>query len=422
MATGVIDTTGLSDRSVYMQVAANIAGAYENYGTSSGNYPKVDTIMTNRILNDVWTANYLDSKIFVDNLGVKSVTSMDMRASAVRVPLLAPPPYTPRTIAMQPYTGVNNAGTPGNDGIENFNLPNVPQTNGVEVFFDQLYDQATVFYRLSQNMITLDVMGEYTKMIPKAVANMTDSTIIAQHLNHGLYRGSTTQNSNIIGADLSNTSNGAMQLLMNQLIGLMTNPQTSWSEGVVQYPLDGAVIIMKQRLWNYFFTVSNGAIINSNIGQEMLIGGAFTRDGRPKGQNIRGEYSGVYIKVVPDSYFNNAGMYLGLTGAALTNYNKVLAYICHTDGTAFGRLDTAINPIPNPGNSIGTKVQNSWQWGVNVVRDSSIGVIVEGSLTGSGAWVNPITTLKRLVAPASFGAAYGGQLRVGITQATESEG
>ncbi len=416
MATGVIDTTGLSDRSVYMQVAANIAGAYEQYGTSPGNYPKADTIMTNRILNDIWAANYLDNKIFIDGMGVKSVTSMDVRASGVRVPLLAPPPYNPRTIALQPYVGVNNEGTPGNDGLENRNLPNVPQTNGVEVVFDQVYDQATVFYKISQNMLSLDIMGEYTKMIPQAVANMTDSSIIAQHLNHGLYRAATTENSNLIMADLSDTSNGAMQLLMNRLIGLMTNPQVNWSDGIVQYPLDGAVIIMRQKLWNYFFTVSNGAIINSNIGQEMLIGGAFTRDGRPKGNNIRGEYSGVYIKVVPDIYFRNAAAYTGLTGTAEQNFDKVLAYICHRDGTAFGRLDTSINPIPNPGNAIGTKVQNLWQWGVNVVRDSSIGVVVES--TADNAFVNPITTLKRLVAPASFGATYGGVLRVGITEAT----
>ena len=415
MATGAIDVNGLSDRSVYMQVAANIAGAYDNYGTSAGNYPKVDTIMTDRIVNDIWTANYLDARIFVDGLGVRSVTSMDTRAGAVRVPLIAPPPYTPRTIAMQPYTGVNNAGTPGNDGLENINLPNVPQTDGVEVPFNQVYDQATVFYRISQNTLSLDVMGEYNKMIPQAVANMTDCSIMAQQLNHGLYRASTTTNSNLIPVDLSAApSNGALQLLMNQLIGFMTNPQTSWSEGVVQYPLDGCVIIMKQKLWNYFFTVTNGAIINSNLGQEMLLGGAFTRDGRPKGNNVRGEYSGVLIKVVPDSYFNNAGAYLGLTGTSLTNFQKILAYVCHRDGTAFGRLDTSINPIPNPGNSIGTKVQNNWQWGVNVVRDSSIGIVVESST--SAAFTNPITTLKQLVAPASFGAAYGGTLSVGFTE------
>lgn len=412
MANGTIDVNGLSDRSVYMQVAANIAGAYENYGTSSGNYPKIDTIMGNRILNDIWTANYLDARIFVDGLGVKSVTSMDTRALAVRVPLIAPPPFAPRTIAVDTHAGAG-AGTPGNDGVENINLPNVPQTNGVEVTFNQVYDQATVFHRLTQNTLTLDIMGEYNKMIPQAVANMTDSSIIAQQLNHGLYRAATTSNSNLIGVDLTTATRGSLQLAMNQLIGFMTNPQTDWSEGVVQYPLEGCVILMKQSLWNSFFTVEQGAIINSNVGQEMLLGGAFTKDGRAKGNNVRGEYSGVLIKVVPDSYFKNAAAYLGLTGAAATNFGKVLAYICHRDGTAFGRVDTSINPIPNPGNSIGVKVQNNWQWGVNVVRSSSIGILVEGA---ASAFTNPITTLKDLVAPTSFGAAYGGTLSVGVTQ------
>lgn len=416
MANGVIDTQGLSDRSVYMQVASNIAGAYSNYGTSAGNFPKVDTIMTDRILSDVWTANYLDARIFVDGLGVKSVTSMDTRASAVRVPLLAPPPFAPRTIAMDASATESTVGTPGNNGVENKNLPNVPQTNGVNVQFDQVYDQATVFYKISQNMLNLDVMGEYTKMIPDAVANMTDSSIIAQQLNYGLYRASTKNNANLIKVNLSTAGeNGSLQEVMNNLIGLMTNPATDWSEGVVQYNLDGCVILMKQSMWSKFFTVKNGGIVNSNIGQEMLIGGAFTKDGRPKGNNVRGEYSGVLIKVVPDSYFKNAAAYLGLSGVQNTNFDKICAYICHKDGTAFGRLDTSINPIPNPGNAIGTKLQNCWQWGVNVVRSSSIGIIVDES---AGEFTNPITTLKQLIAPASFGATYGGTLSVGVTEAS----
>lgn len=404
--SGVIDTSGLGDQSVYMQVAANLQGAYNNYGVSPGNYPKVDTIMTNRILNDVWTRNYLDGRIFVDGIGVTSVTSMDMRASAVRVPIIAPPPYTPRTIAMQACSMENIPGTPGNDGVENVNLPNVPQTDGVEVTFNQVYDQATVIYKISQNMLTLDIVGGYNRQIPGAVANMTDSSTIAQQMNHGLYRASTTDNSNAVVVDLTNSSQGYLQGVMNEIIGLLTNPQTSWSEGVVQFPLDRAVILMRQKLWNRFFTVGNGAIINSNIGQSMLVGGAFTTDGRPKGNNMRGEYSGVWIKVVPDSYFKNAARYLNLP---INAFDGVLGYICHSDGTAFGRLDTTINPIPNPGNGVGTKIQNSWQWGVNVIRDFSIGVVLEQGYT------NPITSLFPLVAPANWSDPYGGVQRVQIS-------
>lgn len=404
--TTVIDTSGLGDRAMYAQVMSNLRGAYEKYGPGPGGYPRAHGMLTDRILNNVWAKNYLDSRLYVDGFGVTSVTSMDTRASSVRIPLMAPPPYNPRTMSMQKCAGTDVPGTPGNDGLENNNLPYVAQAMGVDVDFNQLYDQAFVVYKVQENMVSLDILGKYNTDLPRAVANMTDSSIMAQQLNHGCARASMTENANVSLIDMSNTSNGYLQLKMNEVIGLMTNPQTAWSEGIVQYDLEGAVIFMRQKLWNQFFQIGNGGIINSNIGQEMLVKGAFTEDGRAKGNNIRGEYSGVWIKVVPDFYFRTAAAYLGLTAEQFTQFDKILGFIAHADGTGFGRLDTSINPIQNPGNAIGTKVQNLWQWGVNIVRDSSIGLIAEQD------FVSPINTAMPLVAPSSFNDVLGGYQQV----------
>lgn len=400
--TTVIDTSGLGDRAMYSQVMSNLRGAYEKYGPGEGGYPRADGMLTDRILNNVWAKNYLDSRLYVDGYGVTSVTTMDTRASSVRVPLMAPPSYNPRTVMLEQCAGTSIPGTPGNDGLENNNLPFVVQAMGIDVTFNQIYDQSFVVYKISENMVSLDILGKYNQDLPRAVANMTDSSIMAQQLNHACARASKTENANAVLVDLSSSATGYLQFKMNQIIGLMTNPQTDWSEGIVQYDLEGAIIFMRQKLWNQFFQVGNGGIINSQLGQEMLVRGAFTEDGRAKGNNIRGEFSGVYIKVVPDSYFKNAAAYLNLTAEQFAQFDKILGFIAHSDGTGFGRLDTSINPIQNPGNAIGTKVQNLWQWGVNVIRDSSIGIIAEEGFT------SPITDALPLVAPTSFKDALGG--------------
>ena len=373
MATGVIETNGIGDSTLYSQVMTGLTNAYNNYGVGNGNYPNVGSILTDRTLYNVWIKNNLDARIFVDGMGITSMNAQDMRASSVRVPLMAPPPYTPRTISVSPYTGNTISGTPGNDGLEDVNLPNVPQTNGVDVFFTQLYDRATVIYELSQEMVSLPIAAQYTAQIPSAVANM----------------------------------------------------QASWSEGIVQYDLFKSVIIMRQSFFNLLFTVNNGAIVNGgNLPQEMLVRGAFTEDGRPKGNLIRGMYSGVYIKVVPDSYWNQAAIYAGITSGNFAQWNKVLAYICNQDGTAYGAASTTINPIPNPGNGVGTKIQNLWRWGCNVVRPSSIGLVVS-SANNLTDFTNPISSAPKIVAPADFGAAstalgltsdYGTVANIGVSE------
>lgn len=417
----VVETNGIADRVLYAQVMANLKQAYANYGVGNGNYPNVDNILTDRGLWNVWMRNNLNARIFVDGLGVTSRTAEAKGVSSVRVPLMAPPRYAPRTITIGATPGGFVAGTPGNDGLENRNLPNVPQTNGVEIYFNQVYDDACVIYELSQDMVSLPIAAEFTSQIPNAVANMEDTTIMATQIKAGLYQATQKNNANIVSVDLTNTNDGYLQGIMNQIIGLMTNPATTWAEGIVQYDLEKSVIIMRQSLFNALFTVKNGVLINGgNLPQEMLVRGAFTEDGRPKGNLIRGMYSGVYIKVVPDVYWRQAAAYAGISASQFAQWDKVLAYIANAEGTGFGLASTTINPIPNPGNGVGTKIQNLWRWGAQVIRPSSIGLVVSGALS---SFINPVDTNGNIIAPTDFDAVissygvstnYGTAMNVGV--------
>lgn len=406
----IIDTEGISDSVLYAQVMTGIKGAYANYGVGNGNYPAVKSILTDRILQNIWMKNVLDARIFADGLGVTSRTGAE-NASLVRVPIMAPPRYSMRTITIQATLNGVIAGTPGNDGLENKNLPNAIQTNGVDVPLNQVYDDATVIYQLSQDMVSLPLAAEYTSMIPRTVANMEDSTILATHLKAGLARGAATENSNIIVLNTTTTTQGYLQTVMNQLIAGMTNPQTSWSEGVVQYSLEDSIIVVKQSFFNRLFTVNNGALVNaSNLAQEMLLGGALTRDGRPKGNNIRGQYSGVWIKVVPDSYWRQAAALDGITGATYANFDMIQGYIANAMGFAFGRASATMNTIPNPGNAIGTKIQNLFRWGAACTRPSAVSLIIATEDGTLDSFTNPISSDGTVVAPASFNntiSAYG---------------
>lgn len=399
----VIETNGLSDRTLYTQVMANLGKAYRNYGVGDGNYPNVEDILTDRALWNVWMRNNLNARIFVDGLGVTSRTAQAQRASSVRVPIMAPPRYAPRTIAVGQYPNATQGGTPGNDGLENRNLPNAVETNGVEIFFNQLYDDACVIYKLSQDMVTLPLAAQYTAQIPEAVANMEDTTIMATQIKAGLYQATQKANGNIVAVDPAKTDDGYLQGVMNKIIGLMTNPATTWAEGIVQYSLERSVIIMRQSFFNDLFTVRNGVLVNGgNLPQEMLVRGAFTEDGRPKGNLVRGMYSGVYIKVVPDSYWRQAAAYAGISANQFEQWDKILAYIANAEGTGFGRASADINTMPNPGNAIGTKIQNLWRWGTAVVRPSSVGLVVKSSGGTLTDFVNPVNEQGNIIAPADF--------------------
>ncbi len=419
----IIDTEGLSDKILYSQVMTNLTKAYDNYGIGKGNYPNVDNILTDRILANVWMKNILDARIFADGMGITSRTGVE-RASLVRVPTMAPPRYSMRTISINASLNGVLRGTPGNDGLENRNLPQTIQTNGVDIALNQVYDDATIIYELSQDMVSLPLAAEFTSMIPETVANMEDTTILATHLKGGLARAAGTENSNIIPVDLTNNTEGYLQQVMNKLIGAMTNPQTSWSEGIVRYRLDRSIIVMKQSFFDRLFSIRNGVIVNGgNLAQEMILGGAFTENGKPKGNLIRGMYSGVYIKVVPDSYWRQAAALCGITADTYAQFDKVQAYIANADGVAFARAEATINPIPNPGNAIGTKIQNLHRWGTGVTRPSAIAVVVatEDNLND---FVNSINENGDIVAPESFddviksygfaNADYGRTSRIGV--------
>ena len=101
----------------------------------------------------------------------------------------------------------------------------------------------------------------------------------------------------------------------------------------------------------------------------------------------------------------------------------MLAYIANAEGTAFGVASTTINPIPNPGNAVGTKIQNLWRWGCGVVRPSSIGLVVESASDNLADFVNPVNEQGNIIAPADFDdiirsygvkSDYGKVQRVGV--------
>jgi len=415
----VLETSGLSDRVLYSQVMTNLGKTYANYGVGNGNYPNVQDILTDRGLWNVWMRNNLNARIFVDGLGITSRTAEAKGVSSVRVPLMAPPRYSPRTITIGNTPNGFVGGTPGNDGLENRNLPNALQTNGVDIFFNQLYDDATIIYQLSQDMVSLPLAAEYTAQIPEAVANMQDTTVIATQIKAGLYQATLKNNANIVGVNMASTDKGYWLNIMNNLIGLMTNPATTWAEGIVQYNLEDSVIIMRQSLFNKLFSTEGVILAGGNLSQEMLLRGAFTEDGRPKGNLIRGMYSNVYIKVVPDSYWRQAGAYMGITAEQFPEFDKVLAYIANAQGTGYGNASTDINPMQNPGNAIGTKIQNLWRWGCAVVRPSSIGLVVASASDTLADFVNPVDSDGNIVAPADFNAvisSYGVAANYGRTQ------
>jgi hypothetical protein len=429
----IIETNGLSDRVAYAQVMSNIKGAYNNYGVGDGNFPNAKGILTDRILSNIWLKALIDKSVFADGKGVTKRTGVE-GCSSVRVPIMAPPPYAMRTLTIATSADGALQGTPGNDGLENNNLPNIPQTNGVDVYLNQLFDNATVIPQLSQDMVSLPIAGEYTGNIPKTVSNMEDSTILAIHMKAGLARAAGADNSNLVPVDLSNNTEGYLQQALNKLIGTMVNPQTSWSEGVVSYDLDDSVIVMKQSFFDLIFSVRNGALVSaSDVAQRMLLGGAITEDGMPRENFVRGVYSGVNIKVVPDSYWRQAAALCGIQAAnTFAQFDKVQAYIANAQGFAFGRASASINPIPNPGNAIGTKIQTLFRWGVANTRPSACGLIIATETGTLSDFVNPVNSLGAIVAPNDFNAAikalgftntdYGTPTSVGVNPDGEGGG
>lgn len=422
MPANAIISNGISDTDLYMQAAANVAAPF-TIDNHSGQYPAVGNVLVNRRLSNMWQGMYLDAKIFADGLGVTSMNATEEGAVAVRIPLLLPAPRNGRTLAIN-LGGRTLKGTPGNDEPFNNKLPHGLQTDAVDVYFRQLYDDAAQIAKNQMRMIgnNLDILGQYTSGIPQTVALLTDSDIMANQIGAALKR-AKTNTSNVVYYDSTNTTTGYLQSVLNGLVSKLSNVVGGYKEGVISYPSEKSVIVMKYSLWNKFMTINNGAIVNSDIGQKMLVNGNFSEDGKKLlGGAIKGMYNGIYIKVVPDELWIMAAAYLGIPASALTQFNKVVAYIANAAGTYFGRASVDIDIDKANTTSMGFIVRNDWQWGTAVARTSSIALLIESANNGVD-FTNPITgtdydSIELTVAPADLEATiqeYQGSVEVNGT-------
>ena len=118
-----IISSGLSDTAVYLQNAANLKAPFV-IKANSGQFPAFGDVMVNRRLASMWQIIHLDERIFVDGLGITSMSSESEDAAGVRIPSLVPPPRRMRTLALTPCGSGMVGGTPGNGAPFNRNLPN----------------------------------------------------------------------------------------------------------------------------------------------------------------------------------------------------------------------------------------------------------------------------------------------------------
>ena len=163
----------LNDTQVYLQNAANLKAPFK-ITPNSGQFPALGDVMVNRRLASMWQIIHLDERIFVDGLGITSMSAESEDAAGVRIPQLVPPPRRMRTLALTPCGSGLLGGTPGNDKPFNVNLPNGMQTNAVDIWFNQLYDEAAQISRDQVRMIgnNLDILGQYTATIPQVTAQL----------------------------------------------------------------------------------------------------------------------------------------------------------------------------------------------------------------------------------------------------------
>lgn len=391
-----IISTGLNDTAVYLQNAANLKAPF-NIEAKSGQFPAFGNVLVNRRLASMWQLLHLDERIFVDGLGITSMNAEAEDAAGVRIPQLIPPPRRMRTLALTPCGSGTVGGTPGNSAPFNKNLPNSMQTDAVDIWFNQLYDEAAQISRDQARMIggNLDILGQYTAAIPQVTAQLMDAEIMATQIGSAL---SVANNSNILRYDPASTTQGYMQSIMNSLGTALSNVANAYTEGIISYPIEKTVYILRYRAFNKLMNINNGAIINSDIGQKILLDGKFTADGsRYLGGAIRGQYGGILIKVVPDEYWNLAAALLNLTPAEKAQFDKIDGYIANGIGTYFGRASVVTDVDKSPTTSIGYIVRNDWRWGTVVTRRSSIALLVDN--TTNGAFQNPVPTFGGVIAP-----------------------
>lgn len=405
MADMVI-SSGIPDSALYLQAAANVQAPFE-VNASSGNYPLVGNVLAQRRLANQWLMINLSSRAFVDGMGVTSVGAESENVGFLRFPLLYMPPRLKRTLGTQlcPTDNTPN-GTVGNNLPFNKNLPHGVQTDGFDLKFIQEYDEAAQISRVNMRMIgnSLDLLGQYTSYIPLAVGLLQDADIMASHLGAGLARANETGNSNVIAYDPNNTTKGYMQKIMNALKSKLQNVRGSYAEGVISYPREKSVYVMRQSFFDNLMTIDNGAIINSDIGQKIILNGYLDESGtRLMGNYIEGKYAGIYIKVIPDEYWDTAAAELGLSTEQYAQFNKVVAYIANAEGTLFGMSANVTEIDKAPTTSIGFIVRNDWGWGVKVVRPSSIALVVS-TANDLADFTNPVPEFTDITSPANVEA------------------
>ncbi len=402
MADNII-STGLSDTQVYLQNAANLKAPF-TYQNTSGQFPAFGDVLVNRRVASMWQLLHLDARIFVDGLGVTSMSAEAEDAAGVRIPFLAPPPRRMRTLGIAPYMGAQPNGTPGNSGPFNVNLPNAMQTNAVDIWFNQLYDEAAQISRDQMRMIgnNLDILGQYTANIPQVTAMLMDAEIMATQIGSALAYANTSGNKNIVPYNPSTDTNGYMQSVMNTLSTSLSNVRGGYADGITSYPVEKSVYVLRYSVFNKLMTINNGAIINSDIGQKILLNGKFDDTGtRYLGGAIMGVYRGITMKVVPDEYFDMAAGLNNLTPTQKEQFDKIEGYICNAIGTYFGRAAVVTDVDKAPTTSIGMIVRNDWRWGTAVTRPTSITLLVS-SANDLADFTNPITTFNGVISPSDL--------------------
>lgn len=398
----MVISSGVPDSALYLQAAANVSAPF-SVGENSGNYPLVGNVLAQRRLANQWLMVNLSSRAFVDGLGVTSVGAESENVGFLRFPLLYMPPRIKRTLGAQLCSSSSANGTVGNNEPFNKNLPHGVSTDGYDLKFVQEYDEAVQISKVNMRLIgtSLDLLGQYTSYIPLAVGMLQDADIMATHIGAGLSHASKTNNANIIAYDPTNTAKGYMQKLMNGLKSKLQNVKGAYAEGIVSYPREKSVYVLRQSVFDSLMTIDNGAIINSDIGQKILLNGYMDESGtKLMGNYIEGRYAGIYIKVIPDEYWDTAAAELNLTQEQYAQFNKVVGYIANAEGTLFGMSANVTDIDKSPTTSIGFIIRNDWGWGVKCVRPTSIALLVE-TADDLADFENPVPVFDDIVSPAN---------------------
>lgn len=396
-----IISQGISDSVAYLQAVADPHTPY-SITPKSGNYPNFKNVAIERRLANRWMAVHLGSRIFVDGMGITSAVAESEEVTMLRIPNLLMPTRNKRTVGFQMTPNGAIGGTPGNNTPFNHNLPDELMTDAVDIKFDQVYDNAFIVSRIQWRMIgnNLDILSQQTKNIPLATGFGYDGDVLATQIASALAYANANGNSNIIPYDPSNTDKGYLQKIMNSLVSALSNVRGAYHEGVVSYDRKNSVIVMRWSLFNALMTIDNGAIVNSDIGQKILLNGYLDDSGeRLLGSGIVGKYAGVYIKAVPDEYWDFAAAELNLTDEQYAQWNKVVAYIANAAGTYGGLSSTYIDTDKAPTVTPAWQIRTDWGWGIKVTRPSSIALVVSTAGNLATDFTNPVTSFDGIASP-----------------------